>query len=88
VRNDLAHEPTEVITWADLDRDISSINIALKGLSLVGELPHPEIYAERSAAQDSPDPRVNCVFHYQIAVKEANKVIAEIKWSENLLNDA
>lgn len=87
VRNDLAHEPAEVITWTDLDRDIASINTVLKELGLVGELPQLEIYAERSGAQESPDPKVNCVFHYQIAVKEANTVIADIKWSKSLLND-
>lgn len=87
VRNDLAHEPAEVVTWADLDRDIANINDVLMGLSLVGELPRLEIFAERSGAQESIDPRVNCVFHYQVAVKEADQVIASIKWSERLLND-
>ena len=46
------------------------------------------IYAERSGAQESPDPKVNCVIHYKIAVKEADRIVAEIPWSVELLNDS
>jgi hypothetical protein len=87
LRNDLAHEPQEAINWSDLDRDVATINEALKDLQLVGDMPHYEIFSERSGAQESPDPKVNWVFHYRIAVREAGKIVAEIKWSESLLND-
>lgn len=87
VRNDLAHEPKGTITWQNLKEDIATINEAMKELKLVDDIPSLEIHAERSAAEESPDPNVNCIWHYKIAVKEADRVVAEIAWSQRLLND-
>jgi hypothetical protein len=87
IRNDLAHDPGEAVAWEELAQDVTAINEALKKLGIVGDMPQFDIYAERSAAQESPDPKVNCVFRYQIAVKDGNKVVCEITWSEHLLND-
>ena len=87
LRNDLAHEPQEAINWSDLDRDVATVNDGLKDLQLVGDMLYYEIFSECSGAQESPDPNVNCIFHYRIAVSEAGKIVAEIKWSRSLLND-
>ena len=87
IRNELAHEPQGVIDWNCLDQDVVTIQRTLKDLKLVGEMPEFEIFSERSAAQWSQDPEVICTFNYRIAIKEADRLVAEIKWSKNLMRD-
>jgi hypothetical protein len=87
IRNDLAHEPYGVVDWNELDRDIASIHSVLRNLTLVGEIPRFEVFSERSEVQESPDPKITSCFHYRIAIKETNHIVAEITWSESLSND-
>jgi hypothetical protein len=87
LRNALAHQPQDAIDWKNLDRDVATIHATLNELKLVGEMPNFEIFCERSAAQASQDPAVSCIWHYQVEIKEADRLIAAIQWSTSLMND-
>jgi hypothetical protein len=84
-RNALAHEPTGVVDWPELDRDVAAIHSALLELKVVDEMPKWEIFSERSAAQTGEIPNSICTFHYRIGIKHADELVAEIKWATHLM---
>ena len=86
-RNELAHEPDAAVDWAELDRDVESIQSALSELKIVGEFPKWEISAERSAAQTGEILNSTCTFHYCISIKQDEKKVAEISWAKHLMID-
>jgi hypothetical protein len=86
-RNIVAHEPADAVDWRQLDSDVKAIHVALKELGLVGEFPKWEISSERSAAQDPWVPNALCTFDYRIAIKDGEKLVAEITWSKHLMRD-
>jgi hypothetical protein len=75
------------VDWAELDRDVKAIRLALSALKLVGEAPKWEIFAERSAAQEGEIPKSLCTFHHRIGIKQGEKMIAEITWEEHMMAD-
>jgi hypothetical protein len=86
-RNDIAHEPAEEIAWGRLDQDVLVIAAALQELRLVDETPKWEVFSERSSARAAEIPNALASFHYRIAIKAAEGVIAEIKWQTHVMRD-
>lgn len=86
-RNALAHEPDGVVDWVELDRDISAIHAALFELNLVKEIPEWDIFSERSGAQPGEIPKAMRTFHYRIGIKNGDRMVAEIKWAQHVMDD-
>ena len=87
VRNDLAHEPQNSVSWEGLDRDLETMHLTLKTLNIVGYFPNFKIMSERSGARGSTEPGVSFSFDYRIMVKEDEQVVSEIKWTKNIHKD-
>ena len=86
-RNDIAHEPAEEIAWERLDQDVLVIAAALRVLGLVDEMPMWEVFSERSSAREGEIPNALASFHYRIAIKAAEGLVAEITWQTHLMRD-
>lgn len=86
-RNALAHEPTDAVDWAELDRDVAVIQSVLSELKVVKDIPQWEIFSERSAAQAGEIPKSSCTFHHRIGIRQGDKMVAEIKWAHHLMAD-
>ena len=86
-RNEMAHEPAGAVNWAELDRDVETIHLALSALKLVGVTPKWEVFSERSAAQEGEIPGSLCTFDYRIGIKEGDKLVAEISWYKHVMAD-
>lgn len=86
-RNGLAHHIKSAISWAELDRDVETVQSALSALKLVSDSPKWSIFAEQSAAQAGEVPNSICTIHRRIGIRQEDKMIAEIKWSEHQMED-
>jgi hypothetical protein len=86
-RNDLAHDTSSAISWAQLDQDLDAVNATFQYLGFVGPRPHFEIKAERSAMQGSQEPGVAGYFDYSVSLIEGERTAAEFKWRSTLYGD-
>ena len=86
-RNDLAHDISSSISWAQLDQDLATVHATLQHLGFVGSRPHFEIKAERLAMQVSEEPGVAWYCDYAVSLMEGGKIAAEFKWRSRLHND-
>jgi len=86
-RNDFAHEPGIHTNWLVLESDTLKIEECLLSLGLVTETKKLEYFAERSALQESNNPKVAFTRRFSYGVKENGKTALEIAWNENTLND-
>lgn len=86
-RNALAHEPSEAVDWIELDRDVATIQSTFSELKVVDDMPNWKILSERSAAGEGEIPNAICTFHYRIAIMQADKAVAEIKWAQHMMAD-
>ncbi|MGH8656707.1 MAG: hypothetical protein ACREYE_33015 [Gammaproteobacteria bacterium] len=50
-------------------------------------MPKWEVFSERSSARDSEIPNALASFHYRIAIKAAEGLVAEITWQKHLMRD-
>jgi len=66
---------------------VLAIAAAFRALGLVDETPKWEVFSERSSARDGEIPNALASFHYRIAIKAAEGVIAEITWQTHLMRD-
>ena len=85
LRNDLAHEVSDVISWDALEGDVDVIEGTLQHLGYVGARPKFEVYGERSALRDAPEPNVLGVMDFTFGVRENGTWAAVIRWSKKLL---
>jgi len=86
-RNNFAHEPGIHTNWQALESDVLIIEECLLSFGLVAETKKLEYFAERSALQDSDDPKVAFTRRFSYGVKENGKLALEIAWNENTLNE-
>ena len=63
------------------------IAAALRELGLVDEIPKWEVFSERSSAREGETPNALASFHYRIAIKAAEGLVAEITWQQHLMRD-
>lgn len=84
-RNSIAHEVVvgQSVTWADLDKVVNDVQDALKQLGLVGDRTVFEPFGER-IPQIDPRPGIVIEFDFRYGLKEADKIAAEIAWTESL----
>jgi len=87
LRNDVAHEFDERVTWTVLNGDLATIHAVLQSFGLVGPRPHFEAFAERSGACESTEPDVLFAFDHTFGVREGTKIVAQITWTENVMRD-
>lgn len=87
LRNALAHEAQHTIDWDKLDQDVHAIHGALQHLSMVGDFPHWEMHAERSALLAGEIPGAIHSRHYVVSIKDGHRVVAEYTWPEHLMRD-
>lgn len=81
-RNDVAHQPTAVSSWEDLDSDITIVHDELRHLGLVQELPKLRTFIERTPDM-TPRPGIAMVHHYRFGVMTAQDVVVfEQTWSK------
>ena len=87
LRNDVAHEFDERVTWTVLDEDLAAIHAVLQSFGLVGPRPNFEAFAERSGARESTDPDVLFALDHTFGLREGTKIAAQITWTEDVMRD-
>lgn len=85
LRNDVAHEFAEKVTWTQLDADVTAIHSALQQLGYVGAQQTYHVTAERVPKSRLVDPKAVLGFDYTVAVQENGQSVANITWSEEIL---
>lgn len=86
-RNNLAHDPGVSSDWQELENDIIKIEECLLYLGLIQETKKIEYFAERSAIQESEDPKIAFTRRFSYGVKQNGKLALEISWNENTYNN-
>lgn len=80
-RNDVAHNPAAVSTWADLETDIAIVHVELEHLGLVQDLPKLRTVFERTPDM-TPRPGIAMVHNYLFGVMTDRDVLVfEYRWS-------
>lgn len=85
LRNDVAHEFAEKVTWTQLEDDVAAIHSALQELSYVGARPTYQVTAERVPKSQLADPKAALGFDYVVTVQQNGQSVADIRWSEEIL---
>lgn len=85
-RNELAHDCDidKFASWAELSKAVDLVEATLQELSIVGDRPKLDFYAEKSAIKESTEPDIFGVRDFKVGIKENDKVALEWSWSEKL----
>ncbi|MFN8386548.1 MAG: hypothetical protein U0X92_09045 [Anaerolineales bacterium] len=86
-RNALAHNTTKQVGWDELKHDLSEIQTTFEQLTLTDMRPKYEFFAERSAMKGSTEAGVSATQDFSYGLKEGNRVVVEVTWTEKLLED-
>lgn len=86
-RNELAHQISVSATWDDLSAAVDRVDAALQELNIASPRPTLEYFGERSAMEDSPDPKVRWTRELKCGVKENGEVALEFSWRQNFMKD-
>jgi hypothetical protein len=86
LRNELAHESTGKVGWAELEKAIETADDELQQLGLVGTRPKFEVSAERVTVEPT-DPKYLMTFNYSVTLKSGGCKVAELTWSKHLHRD-
>lgn len=80
LRNLLAHDMRETVTWEQFDSDVDIVEQVLQSLNLVFKRPKYEFFGERSAAREISEGRGAFAHDYRYGVKEGDNVVYQISF--------
>jgi hypothetical protein len=86
-RNGLAHEASQQTNWNELEDDLNEIARTLQHLAFVGKRPSYKFFAEQSGMSNSSEPDVWATQDFHYGLKEGDKLVAKISWTQKLYND-
>jgi hypothetical protein len=81
-RNEVAHEPSSFRTWSELEDAVAIAQTELAHLSLVGDRPVYEFYAQRNPRQE-PERGYLITFDYRYGLKVDGKRAIEVSWTRS-----